>query len=82
MDILENYESAPEAAKRLGIDHSRVVRLCQQGRIRDAVRTGEGPGSRWFVPKDAWPTRSRFGPKGTWEESRPESQWVESVPGA
>lgn len=85
MDIqLEDYETAPETAERLGVDHSRVVRLCQQGRLKGAHRSKVGKKVFWFIPKDAWPTSTRFGPKGTWEESRPKSQWVESaeLPGA
>jgi len=81
MSILDNYETVGDTAKRLGLDRSRILKLCRQGRLTGTQVVGEGTSrARWLIPKDAWPTGARYGPPGKWEETRPQSEWVRSSP--
>lgn len=66
--LLERYETAAEAAKRLGIDKSRITIMCKQGRIAGARKLAENENSPWLVPKGSKPKPSRWGPKASWVE--------------
>jgi excisionase family DNA binding protein len=60
----EEYETAKQAAERLGITDSQVRRLCAQGRIEGAISVPEGaPQNRrqWLIPKGAMPRRTTSG---------------------
>jgi helix-turn-helix protein len=48
-----------EAARRLGVDPSRVGVLCRQRRIKNARLIGR----QWFVPEDFKVTPGTRGPK-------------------
>jgi hypothetical protein len=56
----KRYETAKQAAERLGITDSQVRRLCAQGRLGGAIFVPEDfPPSRrqWLIPHDVWPKR-------------------------
>ena len=48
-DVQENYMTAPEAAKYLGLTRNRVGRLCIDGRFLGAVKLGR----TWLIPREA-----------------------------
>ena len=68
---MEGYETAAEAAQRLGIHRSGVLKLCRQERLPGAIKVGGDRRGTWLIPKDSWPLRRWYGPKGKWEENLP-----------
>jgi hypothetical protein len=70
------YETAKQAAHRLGITDSQVRRLCAQGRLDGAISVPEDfPPSRrqWLIPHHAWPKRvpGGMGKPPIWSNERP-----------
>ena len=57
-DIQENYMTAPEAAKYLGLTRNRVGRLCIDGRFLGAVKLGR----TWLIPREAVKHHERLKP--------------------
>lgn len=58
MDVL----TTEEYAKKLGIDPSRVRRLCEAGRIPGAKKIGRD----WIIPENAVPVAASRGPRPKW----------------
>ena len=70
------YETAKQAAERLGITASQVRRLCAQGRLEGGISVPEDfPPSRrqWLIPKGAMPKRvpGGMGKPPVWSDERP-----------
>lgn len=57
-DVRENYMTAPEAAKYLGLTRNRVGRLCINGRFAGAVKLG----NNWLIPREAVAHHERLKP--------------------
>ena len=57
-DVQENYMTAPEAAKYLGLTRNRVGRLCIEGRFSGAVKLGR----TWLIPREAVKHHERLKP--------------------
>ena len=49
MNPREEFVSAQEAANIMGLDRSRVGRLCREGRFPGAAKVG----SSWIIPREA-----------------------------
>ncbi len=49
LETRNNFVSVSEAAEILGIDRSRVGRLCREGRFEGATKIGEA----WIIPREA-----------------------------
>ncbi len=57
-----DYITANEAAKKWGISHRRVIKLCGENRIENAAMLGK----MWIIPSDAEkPADARLKEKGT-----------------
>ncbi len=68
------YETAKQAAQRLGITDSQVRRLCAQERLEGAISVPEeAPLNRrqWLIPKGAVPRRttSGMGKPPVWDDA-------------
>ena len=59
-DIRENYMTAPQAAKYLGITRNRVGRLCIEGRFLGAGKIDD----MWLIPREAVENHKRLKPGG------------------
>ena len=71
-----HYETAKQAAERLGITDSQVSRLCALGRLKGAIYLPDDfPPSRrlWLIPPAAWPKRvpAGIGKPPVWSTERP-----------
>ena len=62
VDMVQGYETAAEAAERLGITPSQVRRYCEQERWPGAVKMA----GRWVMPKASVPTTAGFGRPPRW----------------
>ena len=63
--MLEGYETAVEAAERLGITDSQVRRLAGEGRIPGATKVA----GAWFIPRGVQPIgQGKRGPKPRWRK--------------
>lgn len=60
--VVEGYETAADAAERLGIDPSQVRRYCEQDRWPGAVKMA----GRWVMPAGSVPTTAGFGRPPRW----------------
>ena len=49
MNPREDFVSVQEAANIMGLDRSRVGRLCREGRFPGAAKVG----SSWIIPREA-----------------------------
>lgn len=49
MSTREDFVSVQEAAHMLGVDRSRVGRLCREGRFPGAAKIG----TSWIIPREA-----------------------------
>ena len=49
MNLREEFVSVQEAANIMGLDRSRVGRLCREGRFPGAAKVG----SSWIIPREA-----------------------------
>ncbi len=70
------YETAKQAAQRLGLTDSQVRRLCALGRLRGAIYLPDDfPPSRrlWLIPHAAWPKRvpGGIGKPPVWSDGHP-----------
>ena len=59
-----NFISAPEYAKQLGITPKRISVLCKQGRIPGAFKLGTGSTCSWVIPRDTKDPRDFSTAKG------------------
>lgn len=59
---LAGYQSAKDAAERIGIDDSQVRKLAAADRLPGATKFG----NLWFVPEESWPTVSNRGRPARW----------------
>lgn len=59
-DIRNNFMTAPQAAKYLGITRNRVGRLCLQGRFKGAGKMDD----IWLIPREAVEQHEPLGPGG------------------
>lgn len=60
---LDGYETAAQAAERLGIDTSQVRRYCEAGRWEGAFKAHP---RLWLVPKGTTPERKSSGRPPGW----------------
>ena len=60
---IDAYETAAEAALRLGVDRSQIRRYCEAGRWKGAFKVHP---RLWLVPKGTTPERKSSGRPPTW----------------
>lgn len=66
MTALAGYQSAKEAAERIGVDDSQVRKLAAAGRLPGATKFG----NLWVVPENSWPTVVERGRPARWSVQR------------
>lgn len=59
---LPGYETAAQAAERLGISSVQLRKLCNQGRVPGAQYVAD----RWFIPQGVMPIAKSFGRPPKW----------------
>ena len=57
-EVRQNYMTAPQAAKYLGITRNRVGRLCIEGRFLGAGKIDD----TWLIPREAVENHKRLKP--------------------
>lgn len=76
--MLDDYETAAQAAERLGIDRSQVRRYCEAGRWEGAFKAHP---RLWLVPKSTVPQRKNSGRPPAWENRDRGSPTEENITG-